>query len=140
MPLLNLQSAPRLDQIQNIATWCRDITDYLNDRTAQLILPFNIVTAVDTAVNEDLALPAGVLIGIQGPTGAFFVGGLAGGILGRYVILMNLTGQAMGVVEEDSNSQPQNQIFNWGVGSFGANVVQLVHLGDNGSWVVIGSR
>ncbi|WP_341989751.1 hypothetical protein [Azorhizobium sp. AG788] len=70
-------------------------------------------------LNSDIALAAGALQRITGPSGAFSIGGMTGGINGRRLTLHNTTAQTMTIVNEDASSTAANRITTLS----GANIV-----------------
>jgi hypothetical protein len=60
--------------------------------------------------NQNAALPATEYVRITGPTGAFNIGGLTGGVNGRIVTLHNTVAFAMTLNNEDAGSTAGNRI------------------------------
>lgn len=78
--------------------------------------------ALANGLNSNIATPAFAHVRITGPTGAFSVGGLTGGVDGRIVRLYNTVSQTMTIVNEDASSTAGNRITTL----TGANIVLRV--------------
>lgn len=60
--------------------------------------------------NQNVALPAdATIVRVEGPTGAFNIGGVAGGIDGRKVVYLNYTNFTMTLNHEDAGSTAANR-------------------------------
>jgi hypothetical protein len=66
--------------------------------------------ALANGLNSNIATPAFAAARVTGPTGAFSVGGLTGGVDGRIVKLYNSVAQTMTIVNEDASSTAGNRI------------------------------
>ena len=101
------------------------------------------ITVVNGA-NNDVALPsnAGTLYTI-GPTGAYNVSGIAGGVSGRKLTLMNYTAQTMTLNHNSGSSSAGNRILIGGsadlaISGFGA--AELTYISGASAWVVTGVK
>lgn len=66
--------------------------------------------ALANGLNSNISTPAFANIRITGPTGAFAVGGLTGGVDGRIVRLYNTVSQTMTIENENGSSTAGNRI------------------------------
>jgi len=90
--------------------------------------------------SDNIALNAGGQIAITGPTAAFSISGIAGGIAGREITLVNTTSQTLTILHFDANSASQNQIIIRGGASLsiaGAGAVRLVYSAAISKWLVL---
>jgi len=78
---------------------------------------------------------------ISGPTAAFTIGGITGGLDGRVIYIVNRTGQNMTIEYEEGSSTDANRILthsNADIVSTGNNSVILVYIaGTTNRWVVV---
>jgi hypothetical protein len=116
--------------------WARDISDFLDRRTGQLILPYDVLL-MQNGLNSDVPVPPSTLLEISGPSGAFQIGGLAGGVLGRLIIIVNTTGQAMKINNMDAGSQLDNQINTEAGATVNATAALLVHGAVGQRWLLV---
>lgn len=110
---------------------------------AQPSLPYplvsgsNVVTLA-TGANNDVQAGPGVAL-IQGPGGAFNITGIAGGVDGKRILLVNNVAQNLTITNDSSSSAAGNRIYTYGtVATTGVGVVELVYVGALAHWVVVG--
>ncbi len=93
--------------------------------------------------NDNIATGAYSFFRITGPTAAFTITGLAGGVDGRIITLYNTTAQNM-TIANNSTSTAANQILTITGGNFttpiGPNVINLQYNATAGRWLVIGGQ
>lgn len=101
------------------------------------------ITVVNGA-NNNVALPsnAGTLY-TNGPTGAYNISGIAGGVSGRKITLMNYTTQTMTLNHNSGSSSAGNKILIGGsadlaISGFGA--AELTYISGASAWVVTGVK
>lgn len=75
---------------------------------------------------------------IQGPTGVFNITGIAGGIDGKVVHLLNNVAQNMTITNDSGSSAVGNRIYTYGtIATTGVGTVSLVYSGPLAHWVVV---
>lgn len=95
----------------------------------------SVITLVNGA-NNDVAVGSFVST-IQGPTGAFNITGIAGGVDGKMIHLLNNVAQNMTITNDSSSSLAANRIYTYGtVATTGVGTVTLVYSGPLSRWVV----
>lgn len=140
MSLLGLQKFPRLKTVKDadILLWAKLTADFIDDRSGQLIFPYNKVKLI-TGTNQDVKIPDATFIQVapDGLTGNFIIGGIAGGTLGRFIILLNMTPFTMTIHHLDAGSQSANQVDNTAPGGVSINtrLVALIHGTD--TWYAV---
>jgi hypothetical protein len=81
-----------------------------------LVVPHGTVT-LNNGDNHDIAIGAATYIVIDGPTGAFAITGLTGGVDGRILFLRNTTTQEMTILHLNTSSAVGNRISNPNAGN-----------------------
>ena len=114
---------------------------FLQQNGALVWVPQNL--ALVNGANENVILPNGLTFIITGPTAVFSLGGLTGGVSGRYVIIYNGTGFQMTLNNLDVGSISANRIATLSGANLifrasGFNVVTLQYIG--GGWNVVSSN
>lgn len=66
--------------------------------------PMTSVLTLVNGLNSNIALPASGRVRIIGPTGAFSVGSIQGGVDGRVIKIYNSVAQTMTIVNEDGSA------------------------------------
>lgn len=95
-----------------------------------------VVTLVNGA-NNDVVLGSPYLTVIQGPTGAFNITGIAGGVDGQTVVLINNVAQNMTITNDSGSSAAPNRIYTYGtIATTGVGTVTLVYSGPLAHWIV----
>jgi hypothetical protein len=91
--------------------------------------------------NQNIAIPNASYVRITGPTASFSIGGIAGGVNGRVVVLHNATTFNMSLVNEDIGSTTTNRIYTLGAaGTSGEGSFTLIYSATDNRWIVIGSN
>jgi hypothetical protein len=94
--------------------------------------------------NNNVALPAhATTLRVLGPTAAFNITGIAGGVSGRRITLINGTAQTMTISYSNAGSLAANRILIGGLADlaitqFGC--VHLVYSSGSGNWFVEGNK
>jgi len=89
--------------------------------------------------NTDIALPAASLVFVAGPTGAFSLNGLTGGVNGRRIKIVNLIAQAMTFTHQ-ATSAAANQfttLTGADVVTTTAGAAELVYDTGTSKWIVL---
>ncbi len=101
------------------------------------------ITLVNGA-NNNINIGTASFVRVTGPTGAFSITGIAGGVDGKVVILFNSTNQAMTITSLSGSSTAANQIDTLVTGG-GANFVttaqgsiMLIYDGNSSKWIAVG--
>jgi hypothetical protein len=116
----------------------------LLDVNGSLALREGTALALASGENNNIALGAFSFFRITGPTAAFSINGLTGGVDGRIVTLYNTTTQVMTVSNEDLLSTDVNRIYTMTAADIvtpaGPNVVILQYNATNKRWIVVGGQ
>jgi hypothetical protein len=118
------------------ATWTLLDSVYFGD------VGTNTSLALVNGANQNIAVPINSLKGsadryaaITGPTAAFSLGGVTGGVVGARLYMMNTTTQTMTVNNQDGGSSPANKFYIPGTpGSITCKAFSALY--DGGSWVI----
>lgn len=108
---------------------------------AQPAIPKNVqggdgVITLANGANNDVNATSFLNL-IQGPTGVFNITGVAGGIDGKEVSLINNVAYAMTITNDSSSSVAGNRIYTYGAtATTTTGVVTLVYCGPLAHWVV----
>lgn len=93
--------------------------------------------------NNDIAVGTSSFVRFTGPSAAYSITGVAGGVDGKVIVLYNSTTQSFTVSNENANSTAANRI--WTLNSAGDLViagkaaVKLMYSTSDSRWIVIGS-
>lgn len=132
---LGLKTAAFMDVVTNgnglgnliVANVWQGTQQFWNTRKTRIGL------ALVNGLNSNIAKPAFGLASIVGPSGAFSIGGITGGLDGLEMVLFNTTAFAMTIVNEDLSSSTANRIATLTGGNIvlpaGPSMVRLIYLG-----------
>jgi hypothetical protein len=100
--------------------------------------------ALVNARNDNVATPATALFRITGPTGAYQISGLSGGVDGRRITLINTVAQTLTLNNEDTNSTGQNRITtltgsNLALAATRISTASLIYDATTTRWIVVGT-
>lgn len=122
------------------------ITAGTNTLGGVLIYPRFNNTSLANGGNAAVNVSTNRYVKLSGPTGAFSIAGIAGGLPDREIVLLNSTSQAM-TISNDSGTDPTatNRVYtavNSASGSdiVGSNAITLLYDFAQTHWVVIGAR
>ena len=93
--------------------------------------------------NNDIAIDSNSFIRIAGPTAAFTITGISGGVDGKIVMLYNPTSYTMTINHDDAGSLSGNRIYCHN-GTFALSgpygVVKLIYSSADNHWIVLGTN
>jgi hypothetical protein len=93
--------------------------------------------------NNDIAIGTSSFLRITGPSAAFEITGVAGGVDGKYLVLYNSTSQPITIGNENANSTAANRI--WTLNSTGDLVfnskcaIKMIYSTADSRWIVLSS-
>ena len=99
-------------------------------------------TAVNGS-NNNINIGGASFIRITGPTAAFSITGITGGVNGKVVILYNATTYNMTIANENTNSTATNRITTLtgsGVVTTGVGAITLIYDSTASRWIVTSAR
>mgnify|MGYP001591730221 CR=1 FL=1 len=99
-------------------------------------------TAVNGS-NNNINIGGTSFIRITGPTAAFSITGIAGGVDGKVVILYNATTYNMTIANENTNSTTTNRITTLsgsGISTTGVGAITLIYDSTASRWIVTSAR
>jgi hypothetical protein len=110
------------------------------DISGDLATRYSAITASNGA-NNDVAIGASSLVRFTGPTAAFSITGLAGGVDGKMVTLINSTSQQITISDESASSVVANRIWTLdNTGDLvvnGKGMIDLIYSAADSRWLVI---
>jgi hypothetical protein len=110
--------------------------------TTYLNLPVTTYTAVN-GDTDNLVTSKSSVVRITGPTGGFGFTGIAGGVNGRVVTLINTTSQNMTIYNQNAGSSAENRIITGtgaNIATTGSGAVSLIYLVDDSRWFVLSNQ
>ena len=91
--------------------------------------------------NNNINIGAFSFIRITGPTAAFAITGITGGVNGKFVVLYNTTTQNMSITNDSASSLAANRIYNNGfAATTGAGAVLLFYDSNASRWIVVANQ
>lgn len=122
------------------------VTGGTNRLGGVLLYPRFLNTSIANGGNAAVNASTNRYVKISGPTGAFSIAGIAGGLPDREVVLLNSTSQTM-TISNDSGTDPTatNRIYTVvnsvsGADIAGSNAITLLYDFSLTHWVVVGAR
>ena len=100
-------------------------------------------TAVNGINNHNINVGGKSFIRITGPTAAFTITGISGGVNGKVVILYNAATYNMTIANENTNSTATNRITTLtgsGVTTTGVGAITLIYDSTASRWIVTSAR
>jgi len=113
-------------------TYANDNGDFANNYTNY---------TASNGVNNDIAIGPWTFVRVTGPTAAFSLNGIAGGVDGKYITLFNSTTQTITIANESATSAAANRI--WTLNSLGdivipgKTVIKLIYSTADSRWIVM---
>lgn len=106
--------------------------------TTMLRMPAAQFVGINGA-NNNVSLASASFIRISGPTGAFSLTGMSGGLDGRVLVLFNSTGHNMTIANESGSSVANNRVIT-GTGAdivtSGQGAITLLYSINDHRWIV----
>ena len=112
----------------NLSTLGREIDLGSGFVDLETILP-TVGKTLSNGVNSDVSIATQTVVNITGPTADFTIGGIAGGREGRFLCLLNRSGQELTIAHQLGSSTAANRII-----CPGAVTVKVPD--DQGAWLV----
>jgi hypothetical protein len=110
------------------------------DISGDLATRYSSYTAVNGA-NNDISVAATSFIRLIGPTAAFSITGIAGGVDGKLLTIDNSTSQTMTISSENTSSSAGDRVWtlsNTGdIVIYGKGMVDLIYSAADSRWIVI---
>jgi hypothetical protein len=98
--------------------------------------------ALTNGAHNDVSVGGYSFIRIAGPTAAFSLTGLSGGVDGKIVILYNTTAQNMTISNDNAGSAAGNRIYTLtgaALATTGTGSITMIYSGPDSHWIVIAS-
>lgn len=103
-----------------------------------------VTLTLANGANNDVTLPSGVNFRVSGPTGAFSLSGLTGGVDGREIRIHNPIAQNLTLTNDNgSSSTAANRIYTMtgsDVATTGIGVASFVYSGTDSRWILTGMQ
>ena len=104
------------------------------------------ITTIGNGANNNVPIGGRSFIAISGPTGAFNITGIAGGVNGKILVLYNASGQKMTIKNNNGASSAANQIYTRAAVDYTTpnlgdlDVVTLIYSSVKGAWLVMSTN